>query len=432
MMLRHICIQSIFIFCTSVVLFCQQMEDYEKQVFPLNHALNTRIDHLPVHPNSDNIVASIGNNGNLHPDFGTQWEDDGVDYQIGIPYNIVSTGQPLVPISFEYADESDSGPWPIPENPLLETVFDWKDETDGDRHMLIIDKDSEVLYESWNTFGNGDGSSWEAGSGAIFDLTSNDLRPETWTSSDAAGLPVFPLLIRYDEVERALAGDGEIHHTIRFTANHTKREYIWPARHYASSLTDPDLPPMGLRFRLKADFDISGFSSRIQVILRTFKKYGIIMSDNGSDWYIQGTHDDRWDDGELAALKEIAGSNFEAVDISSWLEHADFDPNSAAVPVEIVSAKKVSGDENRIILGQNYPNPVRRTAQINYIIPMGLHVQLKVSDITGRELVQLVNEYQHAGNHSVELRAENLHPGIYFYILQTPISTLTKRMIVLN
>lgn len=412
--------------------FCQQMEDYTGQVFPSNHALNTKIDHLPVHPNSDNIVASIGNNDNLHPDFGTEWEDNGTIYQIGMPYNIVDSDQPLVPISFDYADESDAGPWPIPTNPLLETVDDWRKTNDGDRHMLIIDKDSEILYESWYTFGNEDGSAWEAGSGAIFDLTSNDLRPETWTSSDATGLPVFPLLVRYDEVERAVETGGEIPHAIRFTANHTRREYIWPAKHYASSSTDPDHPPMGMRFRLKADFDISGFTPRIQVILRTLKRYGIILSDNGSDWFIQGTHDDRWDDEEIGTLKEITGNNFEAVDISSWINHPDFDPNSGAVPEDAAAINLVSTNNVGLVLTQNYPNPVQNKTTINYSLPVDTKVQIKITDLTGREIVQLVNKYQLKGSYSVEFDASDLPDGIYLYILTTSTANLSKRLIVLD
>jgi hypothetical protein len=414
-------------------LSSQEMVDYTGQVFPLDHALNTRIDHLPVHPNSDNIVSNIGLDHNLHPDFGTQWEYDGKIYPIGISYNIVDSEQPKVPISFEYVDESDAGPWPIPENPLIETVLDWQDETDGDRHMLIIDKDAQILYESWYTFGFEDSAAWRAGSGAVFNLASNDLREEFWTSADAAGLPIFPLLIRYDEVERAVATGGEIPHAIRFTTSYTRKEFIWPARHYASDSTDLNLPPMGMRFRLKADFDISGFTPRVQVILRTLKKYGLILADNGSNWFIQGTHDDRWDDDEIGALKEIKGRNFEAVDIDSWVNHQDFNPNSAAVPPELASSiSNVLENDNLIMLSQNYPNPVRGLSVIEYQIPGNSKVELSVYDILGNEMLNLVDEYQNTGKYSVELSSANLKSGIYVYVLKASGLKLSKRMVVIK
>lgn len=309
------------------------MVDYAGMVFPPDHALNMRIDSLPLHPNSDNFITSIGAGTAFHPDFGTTWDDDGTERPMGIPYNIVGASQPKVPIKFVlYDDESDPGPWPIPTNPFIETVLDWKQTDDGDRHMLIIDTASHTLYESGNVFGNTTGTSWEGGCGAIFKLDGYDLRPDTWTSSDAAGLPIFPLLIRYDEVERALATGGEFHHAIRFTVQKSQRAYIWPARHYASSNTDKNLAPMGLRFRLKSSIDISGYTPRMQVILRSMKKYGIIVADNGSNWYFQGTHDERWDDEEINSLKKLRGSNFEAVDISSWTKRTGFDANSAKVP----------------------------------------------------------------------------------------------------
>jgi hypothetical protein len=208
--------------------------------------------------------------------------------------------------------------------------------------LLVIDTSTNRLYETWYTWPPGHAmptpsdwptypptnpTSWWAGSGAIFDLNSNALRPAGWTSGDAAGLPIFPGLVRYDEVAR-----GDIAHAIRFTAQRTQRAYVWPARHYASSITDPNVPPMGQRFRLKANFNIAGFSTHNQVILRALKTYGLILADNGSNWFITGTHDDRWDDDELGELKQIAGSNFEAVDISGWLNNPAFNPDSAAVP----------------------------------------------------------------------------------------------------
>lgn len=215
----------------------------------------------------------------------------------------VTADQPLVPISFEYDDESDPGPYPIPPDAPIEGGPD----SDGDRHVLVIDIDNHLLYEVFDAHPQFDGS-WTAGSGAIFNLRSNELRPLCWTSADAAGLPIFAGLVRYDEVER-----GEINHALRFTVRNSQRAFIHPARHYASSSTDPNRPPMGLRVRLKADFDISGFTPRVQVILRAMKKYGMFVADNGSDWYVSGAPDPRWDDDELSDLRNVRGRDFEVV-----------------------------------------------------------------------------------------------------------------------
>jgi hypothetical protein len=359
-------------------------------------------------------VRSIGENEHLHPDFGTDWNG----YPIGIPYNVVGAVQPLVPITFvSWPDESDPGPWPIPQEPFVETVSDWREVSNGDRHMLIVDTVNLVLYETGRTFGNASGTEWEGSCGAVFDLNSNDLRPETWTSADAAGLPVFPLLIRYDEVERAVQTGGEIPHVIRFTTDTTQHAYTWPARHHASPYTDPKYPPMGTRFRLKADFDISGFTPRVQAILRTFKKYGIIMADNGSNWYIQGTHDDRWDDGEIGALKSIDGYNFEAVDISSWLNSPRFDPNSAAVPdVVITKVEDQKSNEEPVFL-QCYPNPVSSTFSIKYKVTGNTNVKLQITEVTGRVIKVLVNQFQYKGEYETECNTLKLQKGIYFYTL---------------
>jgi len=332
----------------------RKMTDYPGTAFPPDHALNMPIDSLPVHLNSANFITTIGGSTALHPDFGSQWSDGGINYQMGIPYNIVGADQSKVPITFVlYNDESDPGPWPIPRDPFIETVFDWREEGDGDRHMLIVDTSTHMLYETGNVTGNSDGTVWEGGCGAVFDLDGYDLRPEEWTSADAAGLPIFPLLIRYDEVDRALAGDGMFHHAIRFTVSQSQKAYLWPARHYAASSTDKNRAPMGLRFRLKASFDISGYTPRMQVILRSMKRYGMIVADNGSNWYFQGTHDERWDDDEVSTLKKIRGSDFEAVDISSWLSRPGFNVNSAKVPpaagqATVVKRPSVAGAETTL------------------------------------------------------------------------------------
>ncbi|MEM7029636.1 MAG: hypothetical protein AAF629_08725 [Chloroflexota bacterium] len=282
-------------------------------VFPADNIWNTPIDTLPVDSNSDTYVNTIGANNNLHPDFGAGEYPPGSGSPIGIPYVVVSGTQPTVGVSFTYADESDPGPYPIPPNAPIEGGAN----SSGDRHVLVLDQDNCQLYELFNAFPQNDGS-WTGGSGAIFDLASHDLRPDTWTSADAAGLPILPGLVRYDEVAA-----GEIRHAIRFTVPQTRRDYVWPARHFASSLTGAQYPPMGQRFRLKASFDISGYSAANQVILTAMKRYGLILADNGSSWFISGVPDDRWDNGDLNALKQLRGSDFEAVDVSSLMLNPD-------------------------------------------------------------------------------------------------------------
>jgi hypothetical protein len=209
-----------------------------------------------------------------------------------------------VPITFtDYGDESDPGPYPVPPDAPIEGG----PSGTGDRHVIVIDRDNWKLYELFSAFPSGAG--WRAASGAVFDLNSNAVRPAGWTSADAAGLPVFPGLVRYDEV----FGRREIPHALRFTAARTRRGYVHPARHFASSNTDPNLPPMGMRVRLKASYDISGFSPAMQVVLRALKKHGMILADNGSNWYLSGAPDPRWNDDELRTLKTLRGSDFEVV-----------------------------------------------------------------------------------------------------------------------
>jgi len=416
---------NIFLLGTSLIAalitgaFSYTMDDYSGKVFPVDHALNTPIDTLPVHPRSQNYINSIGANTSLHPDFGTQWDDNGTIRMIGIPFNLVGADQPLVPITFFlYDDESDRGPWPIPRNPFIETVFDWRDTDEGDRHMLIIDTSRHLLYETGNVIGNADGTEWEGGCGAVFDLNSNDLRPAGWTSADAAGLPIFPLLIRYDEVNRALESGTEIPHAIRFTASVTQRAYIWPARHYASSSTDANRPPMGLRVRLKAYYDISGFTPRMQVILKTFKKYGLILADNGSNWFFQGTHDDRWDDSELSSLKRLRGSDFEAVDISPWMERPEFNSNSAAVPqISPVKNTNINSFRKQDLSLQQKTRNGQKSFVIRYFLRKNGHVSIKVTDLQARKLMVLSNEFKKAGENAFSFSAR-LFPGVYLISLQ--------------
>ncbi|MDQ2920047.1 MAG: hypothetical protein M3R52_00310 [Acidobacteriota bacterium] len=277
-----------------------------KQLFPSDNPWNQDISTMPVDPNSANLISSIGVNTGLHPDFGTVYNGA----SNGIPYIIVAGTQSRVAINYTaYGDESDPGPYPVPPNAPIEGG----PNSQGDRHVLVIDRDNWKLYELGYAFPINNGTSWNANCGAVFDLNSNALRPAGWTSADAAGLPIFPGLVRYDEVFE----QGVIAHALRFTVQNTRRAYVYPARHYASSNASPNLPPMGMRVRLKASFDVSGFSPAMQVILRAMKKYGMIVADNGSNWYFSGAPDPRWNDNELSTLKTIKGSNFEVVQMNT-------------------------------------------------------------------------------------------------------------------
>lgn len=291
-------------------------------LFPANNIWNARIDDLPLDPNSDLYIQTIGANANVHADFGSGEWDGG---PIGIPYIEVPGNQPMVDIHIvsDYPEESDPGPYPIPPDAPIEGGPD----ADGDRHVLVLNQETCILYEMYRAFPNPDGS-WNVDSGAIFDLNSHVLRPDGWTSADAAGLPILPGLVRYEEVM-----SGVINHAIRFTAPETRRAYVWPARHYASDLTGMEYPPMGQRFRLRADFDIAGYSPPVQVILTAMKQYGIILADNGSSWYISGSPNENWDNDMLHELDDVLGSDFEAVDVSSLM--IDPDSGQAAVDVDL-------------------------------------------------------------------------------------------------
>jgi hypothetical protein len=297
----------LYVLLASIILaqsYAQTLEGCP--VFPADNIWNTPVDTLPVDKNSELYIDTIGRDKNVHPDFGSGlWEGA----PIGIPYMVVDSSQAKTEVTFDYADESDGELYPIPDHPLIEGGPDGE----GDRHILVVDKDTCTLYELFYAYPQGDGT-WTAGSGAIYDLTSNALRPEGWTSADAAGLAILPGLVRYEEV-----AVGEIAHALRFTAPQTRNSYVWPARHYASDLTDERFPPLGQRFRLKADFDMSGFSPEVQVILTALKKYGMMLADNGSSWFISGAPDERWDNDILRELKQLKGSDFEAVDVSSLI-----------------------------------------------------------------------------------------------------------------
>jgi hypothetical protein len=281
-------------------------------VLPADNIWNTPVDTLPVLSNSTSMVNTIGAARGFHADFGSGTWNGG---PIGIPFITVPGAQTKYPASFLYDDESDPGPYAVPLNAPIEGGS----SSTGDRHAIALDRDNCILYELYRAFPGT--NSWTADSGAIFDLRSNALRPATWTSADAAGLPIMPGLVTRDEVE-----SGEIRHAIRFTAPQTRREFVWPARHYASTLTGTQYPRMGERFRLKASYDISGYPADVQVILRAMKKYGIILADNGSAWFISGAPDSRWNDDALRSFSQLLGSNFEAVDATVLR----IDPNSGA------------------------------------------------------------------------------------------------------
>jgi hypothetical protein len=260
-------------------------------VFPADNPWNRDVSRDPVDPRSDAYIASMGAGRTLHADFGS-------DPGFGIPWTTVPGSQARVPMSFLYADESDPGPYPFPPDAPV--------EAGGDRHVLVLDRDNCRLFETWDSRYVGPG--WRAGSGAVFDLRSNALRPDGWTSADAAGLPILPGLVRRDEAKA-----GSIRHALRFTARRTQRAYVHPATHFASSSTDADLPPMGLRVRLKASYDLSRFRGDALVVLSALKTYGMFLADNGSDWFITGETNREWDDGDLDQLKSVPGSAFEVV-----------------------------------------------------------------------------------------------------------------------
>jgi hypothetical protein len=272
--------------------------------FPADSFWHADVSSLPVHAQSSSWVTSVGPTAKLKADFGSGTWDGG---PIGIPFTTVGGTQPRVPVAFDYADESDPGPYPVPPAAPIEGG----PASTGDRHVLVVDRDACRLWELYAAYPQNGGTSWTAGSGATWDLRSNAMRPLGWTSGDAAGLPILPGLVRREEV---VAGD--IDHVIRFTAPRTANAYSWPASHKAATGGASD-PPMGSWFRLRADFDVTGFSADNQVILRALKKHGMVLADNGSSWFISGAPDPGWNDSDLNLLRTVPGSAFEAVDVSS-------------------------------------------------------------------------------------------------------------------
>jgi len=287
----------------SLAKVAQPSPEYHCQVLPADNALNQEIANAPVSPNSANYVASIGLTAHLHPDFGT-------NASYGIPYTVVGAAQPKVPVKFtEFASESDPGPYPIPANAPIEGAGQ-----PGDRHVLVAQEGTCMLYELYHAHRVKTTGLWKAGSGAVFNLASDALRPEGWTSADAAGLPVFPLLVRYPEV----AG-GRIDHALRVTVPQSQNGYIHPATHFASSSSNVNLPPMGLRLRLRAGYSLAGFHGEALVVLEALKRYGLIVADNGSPWFITGAPDPRWSEADLEQIKQVPGAEFEAVESGAVL-----------------------------------------------------------------------------------------------------------------
>ncbi|HEX4323227.1 MAG TPA: hypothetical protein VHZ77_01200 [Gaiellaceae bacterium] len=272
-------------------------------VFPANNPWNEPVDKLPVSADSARLISSIGLDAPVHADFGSGRWDGG---PIGIPFDVVSKKTPRHRVSFEYADESDRAAYPIPKHVHIEGG----PHASGDRHAILVDKSTCRLYELYDLRPASHG--WTAGSGAVWNLRSNHLRPAGWTSADAAGLPIFPGLARWDEVAR-----GQIDHALRFTAPQTRRAYVYPARHYASGSSDPSLPPMGLRVRLKASVNIASFPKQARIVLRALQRYGMMLADNGSPWYVSGAPNKHWSNDQLHSLGRLSGADFEVVDTSS-------------------------------------------------------------------------------------------------------------------
>jgi len=375
------------------------------QVFPEDNPWNWDISSYEIHPNSLNYITSIGENTSIRNDFGTVW---------GIPYTVVYSNQVKVPINYTfYEDESDPGPFPIP----LETPIEGGSESSGDRHVIAVDIDNKMLYELYYAFPLA--SSWDAACGAKYDLTSNQMRPAGWTSADAAGLPIFPGLVRYEEVYI----NKEITHALRFTIQKTQRAYIWPARHFASSDASTDLPPMGLRLRLKSDFDISGFSDPVKVILVALKKYGMFVADNGSNWFISGSPDERWDDSVLSELRTIYGSSFEA--IKTIDEYGD--------PIfPIINSTTDLINTNSYKKATIFPNPFNTSTNIKLNLEKSSFVKISVFNVLGNEIITLIQKKLPGGNHLVEFNGQNLPGGIYYYNISIDEQKETGKLVLLK
>lgn len=380
-----------FLLIGMVVPSAAQLWTSACRVFPTDNIWNTPINKVPVHPRSSAYVNTIGADLSLRNDFGSGlWNGA----PIGISYNIVGSSTPRSSVVFDYTDESDIVGYPIPQAPLIEGG----DSGTGDRHVLMLDTSECKLYELYHVYNRN--NVWTAGSGAVFDLTSNTLRPDTWTSADAAGLPILPGLVRYEEV----AG-GEIGHMIRFTVPKTSRAYLWPARHYASSITDPAYPPMGLVMRLKSTFDTSKLKPQARVIARALMTYGMILADNGSAWYMSGVPDERWDMDDLFTLRQIKGRDFDAVDISSLR----IEPNSGKAKQAATGVEVNETNHTLVSLSGRYID-----IDLCGVASVTGPVQVHCYDLVGSE--QMLTPAESSPEH-VRLDGSHLTPGVYIIVV---------------
>ena len=375
-------------------------------IFPTNNPWNQRVDNLPVHWNSDKYIASVGEAIHIHPDFGS-------DPSYGIPWVAVNVSQPFVAVNItDYPDESDPGPMPIPANAPI--------ESGSDSHVLVVDTSNHYLYELYQGAKDQSGSGWSAASTAIFALDSNNYRPDGWTSCDAAGLPIFPGLVRMYECQQ-----GEIRHALRFTVPQTQAGWIFPARHKASSITDTTYMPMGLRMRLKSNFDDSKFTGFAKVISTAMKRYGIILADNGSAWYVSGETNTSWPDDDLHQLTDIHGSDFEAVYTGPVATY----PNEYPIPsLSGVSQPVAISDRSFEIM----PNPVSSQATIRLDLETSTHTSFVLYDALGRKVKQVMDGISKQGESECALSVTDLPNGAYFLRLLTSTGAITKTLEVLH
>ena len=375
-------------------------------IFPANNPWNQRVDDLPVHWNSAKYIANVGGSVHVHPDFGS-------NASYGIPWIAVNSTQPFVPVDITgYPDESDPGPMPIPANAPI--------ESDGDSHVLVVDTSNHHLYELYQGVKDQSGNGWSAGSTAIFALDSNNYRPDGWTSCDAAGLPIFPGLARMYECQA-----GEIKHALRFTVQHSQAGWIFPARHKASSITDTTVMPMGLRLRLKASFDDSKDTGYAKVITTALKRYGMILADNGSNWYISGETNTSWPDDDIHQLTQITGSDFEVVYTGPVATY----PNEYPIPVlSSVSETSASSNESFEIT----PNPVSSQATIQLNLTAPERVMLALYDALGHKVQRVLDEERGVGESKASFSVANLPSGAYFLHMTTAMGTSQQIMEVLH
>ncbi|MBC8144222.1 MAG: hypothetical protein H7X80_01485 [bacterium] len=371
-------------------------------VFPADNPWNVDVSQFPVHPQSTMFVESIdlgSTSKRVHPDFGTNPE-------YGIPYVYVSAAQARVQITYDaYGNESDRGPFPIPPDAPVEGG----NGATGDRHVLAIDTTACMLYELFAARKDASGDGWTAESGAVFDLKTTAYRQDGWTSADAAGLPIFPGLVRYDEV-----AEGAINHAVRFTSRYSQRGWIHPARHHAGR-ADTTYPPMGLRMRLRNDYDISAITGQARIIVQALKKYGMILADNGTSWFISGTSDPRWDPDDLNQLKRIPGTAFEAV----------FTGPIKRSP-EISS---IRGDEAMSPLQSFIVRVVDGSVEAMFTTAHAALATTTLYDVRGSVVATGEQALSDAGTHTIRMTTSGLAAGVYLCRLQTGTHASVARVV---